>query len=442
LELRGMALLLRVVTAKVGRDDVLLRAAALSYSTLASLVPIFAIILAVLSGPAFQPHRDKVLDQLASHFVPDVAAGGQMKVDPDSPQEKFKQTFRETIRPLAEKMGAVSVFGFLILVAAVVLLFRAAENAFNAIWRVSNVRPFFIRVAIATSMIFWGPVMLAASVSVGQMLSAFPVVGTYVIPSVFTTLVFAAFYMVMPHARVRFTCALAGGVGAALGWEIAKVLFLFYVTHVVSYDKFYGSLGLIPMLFLWVYVNWVLILYGAELAYCLQERRAMVDEWLDKEQARQSSRNGAAGLVSPVLVLATAIEIARRVQTPNPGGVRASALAEALHVETGLAQHAAERLVAGGVLARVSAGGANGVSSGDDPAYLPTSEPRSCDVSAVLAATYDDRTTLGRGPAMDKARELASQVSASHAAHFGKLALAELAAEQGGGEAADGAVKG
>jgi len=278
-------LMFRILKAKAAKDELGLRATALSYNTLASLVPIFAIILAVLSGPAFEKHRDKVLDQLAEVLIPDDAAKwGLVDKEASLSQEKLKKTFRQEIQVLAEKQEAVSVFGFIVLVVTAVLLFQATERSMNVIWRTPNARPFFIRVAIATSLVFWGPVLLAVSVSLSEWLQSWPVLGTYFVPVVFTASLFAAFYMVVPHVKVRWAAALAGGVAAALGWEIAKLLFLFYVTRVVSYNRVYGSLGLIPMLFLWVYASWLLVLYGAELACCWQYRRLLVDEWSSQQR--------------------------------------------------------------------------------------------------------------------------------------------------------------
>jgi len=84
--------------------------------------------------------------------------------------------------------------------------------------------------------------------------------------------------------------ALAGGTAAAACWELAKVLFLVYVTRVVGNYKLYGSLGLVPMLFLWVYVNWVVILSGAEVAYCLQHRRALEEQWLAQQCEKSAAQ--------------------------------------------------------------------------------------------------------------------------------------------------------
>ena len=76
-------------------------------------------------------------------------------------QEDVKNKFEDMITPIAKNAGAVGVFGFLLLLVTVGLLFLAIENAFNAIWRASSRRPFFLRVAIATSIVFWGPIVIA-----------------------------------------------------------------------------------------------------------------------------------------------------------------------------------------------------------------------------------------------------------------------------------------
>jgi len=258
----------RLVKQEFQRDDVLLRAAALSYSTLASLVPVVAVVLAILSGPAFDSTREKVWCQISATLVPTDENGD------NAGQQECKDNFEKFVHPLAQKMAAVSVFGFLVLLTTFILLCQSIESSFNAIWRVKTRQSIFLRLFIAVSFLVFGPVLLAVSVTIGGSLANWPFVGNYLAPSVFSALLFTTMYMVLPDVPVRFFCALTGGAVAGLLWEITKLLFLFYVTDVVSYNKLYGALGLIPMLFLWVYVSWAVILSGAILAYCLQNRRA------------------------------------------------------------------------------------------------------------------------------------------------------------------------
>jgi len=438
---KDFRVLLKVVREKLSRDDILLRASALAYSTLASLVPIFAIILAILSGPTFDKKREAIVDKLASAMVPTEGlwnTADDLMIERIQQQEEFKHKFESTIRPIAEQLAAVSIFGFLILLATVWLLFQATENAFNAIWRATSRRPFFLRVAIATSMMFWGPVMLAVSISLSESLRELPFIGTYILPGIFSTLAFTAFFMLMPHAKVDFTSALIGGTATALLWEFAKTLFVFYVTHVVSYSAVYGSLGLIPMLFLWVYLNWLVILYGAELAYCFQHRNAMVEQWLTQQKQKQKSPADAENpLVPASVILATAIEVARRFRAGCAGGVRASDLAKALHIETGMALHAAQRLISSGILARVAETESE---TTEDPAYLPAYEPTACDVSMLLSATYDEKESIGHGESLERARTLLFEMAGARNSRFSKMTLADLAADSAPPSPAEGCV--
>jgi len=391
-----------ILLSEVSHDDLFLRASALAYGTLASLVPIVAIILAILSSPAFQEQRESVLNVLAEGLVPSESAPAAWVVNEDTPeQHHFKQVFREQIEGIASKLGAVSIFGFLILLATAGLLFRQVEGALNAIWRSTVRRTFPMRVAIATSVIFWGPVILALSVTISEKLGKIsPFFGSYIIPSLLTTMAFTALYMILPHTKVHFRYAIIGGVIAALFWEIAKLGFLVYVTRMVSYNRVYGSLGLLPMLFLWVYINWVLILLGAEIAFCLQNWEAVKERWLkEREQPEIESRSTVHA--PPSVVLAVAIEVARRFGAFGGKGVRASELAQALCVDPGFIQSATERLVAARVLC-----GVEGEEIAGDPAFLPACDPAQCDISVLLAAACDEKEPVGRGSSIDRAWSL------------------------------------
>jgi membrane protein len=410
-----------LLPAEFTRNEVLLRASSLAYGTIASLVPIIAIVLAVLSGPAFQTQREAVLDALAEGMVPSDNATTTWVVNADTPeQEHFKEVFRAEIEKLASRLGAVSIFGFLLLLATAGMLFRQVEAALNAIWSVGARRGFFMRIAVATSVIFWGPVMLAVSIAITEQLGTWlPFLGTYVLPSILTTLVFTSLYTVLPHAPVKFRHALIGGAMAAFLWEVAKFLFLLYVTRVVSYSRVYGSLGLIPMLFLWVYISWVLVLLGAEIAYCVQNWSALRDRWLADRLSTLNDKRGIPDRAPPSLVLAVAIEIARRFTQPG-GGSSVTELASALSVEPALIRDATERLLEAKILARVDRG------DEEETAYLPASDPAACEIVALIGTACDEQEPLGKGEAAERAWNLLQEMGRARVS--GGLTLASLAA--------------
>jgi membrane protein len=421
---------------EIRRGEVLLRAPGLAYSTLASLVPVLAIVLAVLSTPAFKTTQEQVFDKLSSGLVVTSDKDNGWIVDDDDNQEQWKQIFRDNIKPLAEKLGTVSGLGAITLMVTAYLLFRTIEQAFNAIWRVTSRRPFFTRVSITTSIVIWAPAMLAISVTLTGYLKDWHFLGSYVLPTVMTTLAFTGFYMVMPYARVRFVCALSGAVLAAVVWEIGKMLFFIYTTHVVDYSRIYGTLGLIPMLMLWVYLNWVIILAGASIAYCLQHREALEMDWRRRqaELNKGSEEPLAEGSIpSPTMVLAAAIAVARTFKTPCPEGVRVSSIATMLEIEPGVARRAVERLAENGFVARVATDGKGpvGNSSQSDPSFLPARDLSTCDVTSLLTAAYNENgTNINQSAPWSRARELsAAFAKAGSNGQFSKMTLADLADE-------------
>jgi membrane protein len=433
-----MWMFLRLFYQEIVRGDVLLRAPGLAYSTLASIVPILAILLAVLSTSAFKERQEEVFDALASKLVLTSDLNESwMPGDSDdfSQQDRYKDIFRENVKPVAEKMGAVGIGGGLALLVTAFLLFRTIEQAFNAIWRVQGERPFFTRLAITTSLIVWAPVLLVGSISLASHLQDWPILGGYIVPALFTTAAFTGFFMVMPYVRVRFFCALAGGALAAFVWELTKLLFLVYISRLVHYSEVYGTLGLLPMLLLWLYLNWVVILSGAAFACCLQQREALDREWEQRRRAAKASGGNGVGDCDPLappqptLVLATAIAVAQLFRNPCPQGIRVSRLASALEVDFALAKSAAERLVAGGVLVRVAPVEGTPLSKSEDPGYVPACETSACKIPAVLLAAYTEaHAANGRNAVWVRASELADAFSKAGAnGKFASVTLADLA---------------
>jgi len=90
--------------------------------------------------------------------------------------------------------------------------------------------------------------------------------------------------MIMPHVRVEFKKAVIGGFIGALVWELSKLGFLLYCTHALGGAyRVYGTLGLIPMIFLWVNISWTVVLLGAEVTYILQHRRTVEERWAQRQ---------------------------------------------------------------------------------------------------------------------------------------------------------------
>lgn len=466
LETNNRPPLWRLVWEKVREDYIPLRAAALSFQTLTSFVPMMVIVLAVLSSPAFLPQRERVLDKIVELLVPEshhddsataahaepapaepaakttdeAKSGAQAEPGAASPtgevrqarkevQERFKEKIRSTIGKLTENIGKVSLFSFLILMFVAVMLFQTVEQTFNAIWKVNAGRSIFIKVAITTALVFWGPVVLLISIWLTELFKDYPVLGLYVLPLLLTSLAFTAFYMIMPHVKVRLPAALCGGFVCAVLWELSKVGFIIYVTYAVGMSKVYGSLAIIPILFGWVYLSWIVVLAGADLSYIVQHHRTIVEQWETRQRhnllitnAKDWAQREAALL--PMLAFAAAVEIGKRFRLgTSPGGIKLSELADALESEPGVVERALQRLVTNGMIVKTVHHGAMG---GEDPRFLPTKDPAQCPMADLVKACRGQPPLPGDSESWRKAQEVLQRVEREGEQALTEMTLAEL----------------
>ena len=171
----------------------------------------------------------------------------------------------------ASKMSAVAI-SFLFLFA--LLLISAIDNTLNRIWQVNKKR----RVVTSFSM-YWmvltlGPILVGSSIAVTSYIVSLVSLGDYdifgvanlllrTLPLFASTSAFLILYMVVPNKTVLFRHAFSGALLAAILFEFAKKGFAFYVVELPSYQAIYGALAIIPILFLWVYLSWLVTLIGA-----------------------------------------------------------------------------------------------------------------------------------------------------------------------------------
>lgn len=257
----------RVVASAADRfywDDGFSRAASLAYTTLLSLVPLMALVFALLgSFAASSEHLPGVRSFVFRQFVPSTAAA---------------ETVLQNLSRFSEAIGGLNALVLVFVVFTVILLINSIENSLNSVWQVYESRSIANRLAIFCAIIVIGPV-LAVSAYYFTRFRIEPLLfqiehATY-ITSIYQTLLpflidfaaFASLYYLVPRAPVRFRSAVFGAFLAALLFGFAKGGFALYVERIASYDKIYNALASVPIFLVWLYVAWSIVLIGAECSF-------------------------------------------------------------------------------------------------------------------------------------------------------------------------------
>ena len=331
------------------------------------------------------------------------------------------------------RTGRLTTVGVLALLFIGISLMRTIEATFNDIWGVESGRGWFKSIVYYWTTITLGPIFLVGAITLTtsprmessrEWLAHVPWLGAtmvHLLPFVILSLGFAAFYALIPNTKVHFRAALVGGIIGGSLWQMNNLLSVLYVSQVMSYTNIYGSLGIFPLFLIGMYFSWLIMLFGAQVAYAWQNRESYVQE-------KQSGTVNQRGREFIALRLMT--QVARNFLT----GARPLSVLELSHqlaVPGQLTQRVLSVLVQNGFLVQVMDGGEARYSPGRPleriSAYdvvgalrasggheLPTSE----DESRALVRAEFDRMTLAE-------RNAAAGVTMQ--------SLAELTAKQVGG---------
>ena len=240
----------------------ILRSAALSYTTLLALVPMLAFIFAFLKGLGVQ-------NQLEPWLVEQLAPGS-------------KETIRQIIAFVNNvKVGTLGVISLCTLLFSTLLQLRIVEQSLNAIWGVTQEKPLIRKISDYVSVFMLAPVVAVLAISAGnqplvEQLHAQRIIGPAVelaltlLPSFLIWLAISFFYFFVPNIQVRLAPALVGGFVGSTLYLFAKAAYIKFQVLLVRYEVIYGALAQIPILMVWLYLSWVIILLGAEIAHACQ----------------------------------------------------------------------------------------------------------------------------------------------------------------------------
>ena len=299
------------------RDDHLgLTASSLTFTTSIALVPFFTVALAIFTAfPMFAKLQGTLQIWLVESLIPDNIARQVLGY--------LTQFTRQ-----ASRLG---VAGLAVLVVTAIALVLTIDRTLNSIWRVRKPRPLGQRVLIYWAAVTLGPLLLAASLAatsyVLPLLRNGAAAPEAMLQFLVDTLEFvclagslAALYHYMPNTYVKWTHAWVGGGFVALGIAAAKKLLSVYLGLVPSYSAVYGAFATLPILLVWIYLAWIIVLMGA-----------VITAYLPSLLAGVSRRGGAHGWQFQ-LALET-LQNLEYTRDTVPRGMRASALAQQLRVD-------------------------------------------------------------------------------------------------------------
>ncbi|HLY10336.1 MAG TPA: YhjD/YihY/BrkB family envelope integrity protein, partial [Planctomycetota bacterium] len=412
-EARGPRLFYRVLRMGVlivegfVKTDVFMLSAALTYQVLFALVPLLVVMLAFVKGVGgFAAVGGKVQQFILESILPRMgeasAKGAGSGADIKAQIDAFIQNVNAT---------AVGVVGGIALLYTSLSLLMSIENVLNRIWGIRNPRTILRRLTVYWTFLSLSPILLAASLSMTGVVQSnqlylwltthVPYFGKATLlmtPYVVAWVLFTGFYIFMPNTRVHPGAALIGALISGTAWEGMKTVYFWYNSHVVTNYKFYGSLGTIPVFLLWIYLSWIIVLFGAEVVFAAQHvntyRREVGQVRLSAADRDRLALVVAIEVVKPFVAGAkppTGEEVALRLNSP----VRV--VNEILY-----------ELSAQGILRAVT------LPDRKDAGYLPAKDPTVTSARDVVAAirTYGDPGALPSGGAAESIYRLIDRAEA------------------------------
>jgi membrane protein len=253
------------------RHQGVLRASALTYFTLLSLVPVVAMAFGIAKGFGFERRlQQELLDKFAA-------------------QQEVVQQIIQFARNLLEntKGSMIAGIGIVILFWSVIKVLSHIENAFNNIWGVSS-RTFVRKLSDYLTIMLIGPLLMILSGSLTvfithqvsaisgrfellQMVGPAIYLGLKLLPYTLIWVLFTFVYIIMPNTRVRFGGALMAGIIAGSTYQAVQAAYIHFQIVVAKYNAIYGSFAALPLFLIWLQTSWLIVLIGAEISRAYQD---------------------------------------------------------------------------------------------------------------------------------------------------------------------------
>ncbi len=357
------------------------QAAALSYYTIFGFVPVLIVILLLFQS--FSVHdvgqsvKNMFYDQLEVTGIKYATDKGDVLLADHL--DKIVQNFYEGL-----PTGSLALISGALIIWAALALLSKIEKAFNNIWHVARGRGFVHRILNYWGVLTLGPFIVAVGLyfarqygALDGMQMSIPYIsrmGAALLSYLLAVVVFFLLYFILPNTKVNARAAIWGAAVAALVWTLARWGFGQYVTEFIPYSKVYGVVGLVPLAVFWVFITWLVVLFGLQVTYTTQHLSTL--DAADIAAARKTDKLFIANditAINVVRVIANAFE-------QSSAAVEAEVLCGSLDLPPEFGRKILDQLVEKGIIVKTS-----------EPAvgYVPAREPENIKLSEIADAVAD-----------------------------------------------------
>jgi len=328
--------ILLLATRGFGQDQCPLRASALTFYSILSIVPVVAMAFGIAKGFGFQEILE---NQLMEKF---------------SGQEDVMIRVVDFAHSLLEntKGGMIVGIGIIVLLWTVIKLLAHIEGSFNDIWDVKKSRSYGRKFSDYLSIMLISPLLIIMSSSatvfittkIALITEKVALIGMFspmiffmlkLIPYCLVWILFIFTYILMPNTKVNFSAGFIGGIIAGTIFQAAQLAYILFQVGVAKYNAIYGSFAALPLFLIWMQFSWLIVLFGAEISFSYQ----YVDTYEFEPDLRQ---------ISPAFKRLLTLQVANRIISTFSKGkmpLTASNLSQALEIPIRLVQQLLDELV-------------------------------------------------------------------------------------------------
>jgi membrane protein len=352
-------------------DRCQLRASALTFYSLLSIVPVIAILFGIAKGFGFQEVLEKeLLEKFSAHQAVLVQVMG------------FAKSLLETT-----KGSLIAGIGLAILFWTVIKVLGSIERSFNNVWGVKNPRPWSRKFTDYITVILIAPLLFVLSSSITVFITSqvtfitekFALLGFFssliffllkLVPYCIVWILFTFIYIFMPNTKVKFTSGLVAGIVAGSIYELVQWGYITFQVGVAKYNAIYGSFAALPLFLGWLQVSWLVVLFGAEISFSHQN----VDTYEFEPDCLQVSMS-----FKKLLSLHITHVLVKNFSAGKPP-LTATMITQVLEVPIRLVRQVLFELTESGIVSAVV------TDDGENPAYQPGRDSDSLTIQYVIDA--------------------------------------------------------